>query len=224
MEQIDYNLPLLSLLPRKQIRQAFEEGGITLQKYLDGMILYHQKELCHTVDLIVSGKFVALSYGGVNVHGGDIEYSAGQLVGERLLFGKSRHYPHTICCVEKGKVLRFEKQTVMQFLLYEDFAKAFGEIMSAEIGGEMAQPEISDKKSLRENLLSYLYQQTQTQKKHTIYLPVSKKELADILGVERPSLFRELKKLKDEGVLEISDRIVIMREQEINAPRQEDVS
>ena len=34
------------------------------------------------------------------------------------------------------------------------------------------------------------------------------KELADYLGVQRPSLFRELKKMKDEGIIEISKRTI----------------
>ena len=38
-------------------------------------------------------------------------------------------------------------------------------------------------------------------------LPVSK-QLADYLGVQRPSLFRELKTFKDEGIIDISNRTI----------------
>ena len=37
---------------------------------------------------------------------------------------------------------------------------------------------------------------------------IPKKELADYMGVQRPSLFRELKKLKDEGIIVIDNRTI----------------
>ena len=51
--------------------------------------------------------------------------------------------------------------------------------------------------------MDYLKQQSIIQGSSKIVLPFSKKELADYLGVQRPSLFRELKKMKDEGIIEI---------------------
>ncbi len=63
-------------------------------------------------------------------------------------------------------------------------------------------------KTLRENIMDYLKQQSIIQCSSEIVLPFSKKELADYLGVQRPSLFRELKKLKEEGVVEIDNRTI----------------
>ena len=36
----------------------------------------------------------------------------------------------------------------------------------------------------------------ETKKSHIILLPISKKQLADYFGVQRPSLFRELKRMR----------------------------
>ncbi|MDD3253809.1 MAG: helix-turn-helix domain-containing protein [Lachnospiraceae bacterium] len=35
--------------------------------------------------------------------------------------------------------------------------------------------------------------------------------MADYLGVQRPSLFRELKKLKEEGIIEINNRTITIK-------------
>jgi CRP-like cAMP-binding protein len=48
-----------------------------------------------------------------------------------------------------------------------------------------------------------LRQQSVIQGTSRITLPIIKRELADYLGVQRPSLFRELKKMKDEGMVGI---------------------
>ena len=62
-------------------------------------------------------------------------------------------------------------------------------------------------KTLRENLVDYLSALSTTQNSDTIILPITKKELADYFGVQRPSLFRELKRMKDENLIEINNRI-----------------
>ena len=59
--------------------------------------------------------------------------------------------------------------------------------------------------------MDYFKQQTIIQKSSVILLPMSKRQLADYLGVQRPSLFRELKKLKEEGIIEINNRTITNR-------------
>ena len=49
-------------------------------------------------------------------------------------------------------------------------------------------------------------------KSKTIILPISKKQLADHFGVQRPSLFRELKRMKDEGLIEIDNRNITIHD------------
>ena len=66
-------------------------------------------------------------------------------------------------------------------------------------------------RTLRENIMNYLKQQTIIQKSSVILLPISKRQLADYLGVQRPSLFRELKKLKEEGIIEINNRTIAIK-------------
>ncbi|MGL4736609.1 MAG: helix-turn-helix domain-containing protein [Cellulosilyticaceae bacterium] len=63
-------------------------------------------------------------------------------------------------------------------------------------------------RTLRENILEYLNQQCIEQNTRRVLLPINKKEWADYLGVQRPSLFRELKKMKEEGIIQITNRIV----------------
>ena len=72
-------------------------------------------------------------------------------------------------------------------------------------------------KTLRENLLEYFRQQSILQGSNTIVLPISKKQLADYLGVQRPSLFRELKNLKDEGIIDVSNRTIQIQKNDLRA-------
>ena len=69
---------------------------------------------------------------------------------------------------------------------------------------------MATQKTLKENLLEYLRQQSILQHSNVIVLPISKKQLADYLGVQRPSLFRELKNLKEESILDVSNRTICL--------------
>jgi Mn-dependent DtxR family transcriptional regulator len=64
------------------------------------------------------------------------------------------------------------------------------------------------RRNLRKNILDYLKQQVILQGSNRVHLPISKKEWADSLGVQRPSLFRELKKMREEGLIGVENRII----------------
>jgi CRP-like cAMP-binding protein len=59
-------------------------------------------------------------------------------------------------------------------------------------------------RSLREKIISYLKVQIHRQASERIELKESKKALAERFGVQRTSLSRELKKMKEDGLIDYS--------------------
>lgn len=62
--------------------------------------------------------------------------------------------------------------------------------------------------TLRERIAHYLLEQMGRQDTATVHLPVAKKKLADILGSARQSLFRCLRELEGQGVLQQHGRSI----------------
>ena len=94
-----------------------------------------------------------------------------------------------------------------------DFAAIDAEIArqleETEVVAELVKAAVKENASTAQSQeMDYLQQQSIIQGSSKIVLPFSKKELADYLGVQRPSLFRELKKMKDEGIIEIDNRTI----------------
>ncbi len=56
--------------------------------------------------------------------------------------------------------------------------------------------------TIRDKILFYLYQQKQIQFSDKIKLNMTKEELANLLFIQRPSLSRELIKMRDEGLID----------------------
>jgi len=57
-------------------------------------------------------------------------------------------------------------------------------------------------KSIRQCIIDFLLYESFVQKSKTIKLEMTKKDLAEKFGVQRPSLSRELNKMRKEGLIE----------------------
>ena len=187
-------------------------GTYNLQNriYNKGKTVHDQNEVCSGIDVILSGKLVAYS---LTNHGSEttvFEFTRGGVVGANLLFGDNNKYPLNIYSIEETSLIYIPKSAVDTLLKDQLFAIEFIKILSSNSQGLNRKIAIYTQKSLRENLTNYLSAQVNIQHSKTIYLPISKKQLADHLGVQRPSLFRELKNMKDEGLIEINNRIITL--------------
>ncbi|MDD2432004.1 MAG: helix-turn-helix domain-containing protein, partial [Firmicutes bacterium] len=58
-------------------------------------------------------------------------------------------------------------------------------------------------RTIREKLLMYLELESKKQKTNHIILPMTKKQLAERIGVQRTSLSRELAKMAKDGLVEV---------------------
>ena len=57
-------------------------------------------------------------------------------------------------------------------------------------------------KSMREKLAAFLFEQYQRTGNRTFMIPMNREQLADYLNVSRPSMSRELGRIRDEGVID----------------------
>jgi Mn-dependent DtxR family transcriptional regulator len=70
-------------------------------------------------------------------------------------------------------------------------------------------------KSLRESIINYLKQESNTQNSLTVGLKGSKKMLAERFGVQRTSLSRELKKMQNDGLITFDKKSITIIDESI---------
>lgn len=90
--------------------------------------------------------------------------------------------------------------------IYNTFLKNLTIILSKIIVKSHERIEVLSNKSIRDKLLDYFKIQSKKNNSKVIYLPVSYTELADYLAVNRSALSREIKNLKDDGLIETRGR------------------
>ena len=115
-----------------------------------------------------------------------------------------------IYCTDDCVLLHISKSEVRELLKEYDFVMEFVKSLSLNAQGMNQKIAMYTQKSLRENIMDYLTALSSEQKSKTVILPTSKKELADYFGVQRPSLFRELKRMKDEGLIEVDNKSITL--------------
>ncbi|MEA4876372.1 MAG: Crp/Fnr family transcriptional regulator [Aminobacterium sp.] len=188
------------------IELLVSQGQIKVKKYAKGETLYNQGCLCNSLDIVVTGSLTAYSLTESGSSTIMFEFKKDSIIGANLLFATNNIYPLNIYCSSECKLIHIEKTVVEKLLHNYDFVMSYVRSLSQNALGLNHKIAMFSRKTLRQNIYEYLLQQSISQQSQTVYLPFSKKEFADYLGVQRPSLFRELKKMQFDGIISIDNR------------------
>ncbi|NLJ41232.1 MAG: Crp/Fnr family transcriptional regulator [Clostridiales bacterium] len=195
----------------RTIERLIDRRQIYVTFYHKGMTVHEQKTKSVALDIICSGGLTAYSLAPNGSETVVFEFGTGSIIGANLLFGDQNLYPMSIYCTEDSSLLHVTKAGVETLLKEYAFVMEFVRSLSLNAQGMNQRIAMYTQKSLRDNLRDYLHDLSKVQNSNTIILPITKKQLADYLGVQRPSLFRELKKMKDEDLIDVNNRNITIK-------------
>lgn len=204
-------VPLFSEINKEVLLPLLKERQIYASNYKKGVTVHEQSKSCKTLDVVLSGSLVAYSLSQNGSETVMFEFTTGGIIGANLLFSDNGVYPLNIYCLTDCRLLHMTKDAVLELLKNHDFVMRYIKSLSQNSQGMNHKIAMFTQKSLRENIMDYLTAQISKQQSTTIILPVTKKQLADYFGVQRPSLFRELKKLVEEGIITINNREITVK-------------
>jgi len=93
---------------------------------------------------------------------------------------------------------------------YQQFTSNLLEITISIINERNERLSILSKKTIRNRLLKYFEIMRKKSGMRTFRIPFSFTDLADYLGVDRSAMTREIKNLKDEGIIDVKTRRVTL--------------
>ncbi len=94
---------------------------------------------------------------------------------------------------------------------YNQFLKNLLEILSSKISNNNERIEILTNKTTRDKLLSYFTTLSKKNNSKTIYLPFNYTDLAGYLSVDRSAMMREIKNLKEDGIIESNNKKIKLK-------------
>lgn len=152
-----------------------------------------------------------------------IDYNGNRTIIEELeensVFGSNlsslKNNEFEIITKEESQIIIIDYQNIISssnniYPYYCQFIMNLLEITVDKIGEKNNRIEILTKKSIRDKLLEYFKIISTNNHSKTIYLTLNYSELADYLAVDRCALSRELKNLKDDGLIKKEGRKIVL--------------
>ena len=193
---------LMHSLSRDEIARCLSDGSFFAASYGKNSVVHFDGEICSNLEIILSGKVVVQRIdesGNLMVIA---EFISDDILGGNLLFSKNPHYPMTITAMLPTTILKIKKDRL--FALFSDnqaFLKSFLSLISdhATILGDRIKHYVN--RTIRESITSFLEYERKQQNSNRIKISMSKKALAEKIGVQRTSLSRELAKMRNQGLI-----------------------
>lgn len=178
-----------------------------IQKYKKSDTIANTGAPFHGIGIVIEGEVVIAKE---NIAGNRMILTvlkAGDMFGEMISFTEKKIWPVTVTAQSDSEVIfispenlitRCEKlcaphQQIIQNMLHIMSKKAL--LLSRKV-------DYLSIRSLRGKLCAYLIEQWKNQGGSIFTLPMNRDELADFFNVARPSISRELSKMKEDGLID----------------------
>lgn len=171
--------------------------------YKKNDIIAIEEDDCSSLGIILSGT--------VEIHkpfpSGKIltinNFEAGNVFGEALIFSGRHKYPATIVSSSSSEIMYISKYDIINLMRLDDrILNNFVSVLSNRI--LMLNDRITNLSydTVRKKIANIILVEYSKQKNKVLTLPFCRKKMAELLNIPRPSLSRELMKMKEDGMID----------------------
>lgn len=144
-------------------------------------------------------------------------YSNSDIIGANLIYGSRNYYSMTVVAATRVTILHLQRELILELCQGNiSFMVGLMKIISDRTMILTDKINAISLKTIRQCILDFLKFEYHIQKTNVIKLNMSKKDLAERLGIQRSSLSRELNKMRKDGFLEYDARTVILKNIDIS--------
>lgn len=194
---------LFKNLEREEILNTLKSIEYNTKNYEHEDVIAIEGDDCQSIGIILdgnieihksysSGKVVTISH-----------FKQGNIFGEALVFSGRHKYPATIISSNNSKIMFLNRDDIIKLMtINPQVLNNFVAVLSNRI--LMLNDRITNLSldTLRKKITNILLLEYGRQKSQYITLPYSRKKMAELLNTPRPSLSRELVKMKEEGLID----------------------
>ena len=183
---------------------------IEIRDYPNNYSFAMESDISKSIGIVLEGRVLikAYSLGGNNFTLNSID--EGQIFGDILIFSNEHNtFPGTLITQGKTKIALIPNNVFEKFLFNDnDLLRNFLRLLSDKSYALNYKSRLLGQDSVRDKILFYLFHQRRIQNNKVVKLNMTKEELANQLFVQRPSLSRELARMKRDGLIDY-DRYTI---------------
>lgn len=207
-KSIILKIPLLRGMSDKLKEELFDKLDYSLTLLKKGEEIIKQGTPCNHLHILLEGK---LDVNIVDVSGNNVKVE--DLIAPRSfatphLFDGNNIFPATFTVAEDGLLMRATKESAFRLIssepeLLKNFLRLTGNCNACTV----SRLQVLSYKNLRSRIVYYLFEYKK-EKDDTIIISHNQTQLAEYLNVTRPALAREIKNMIDEGLIEVSGKMI----------------
>jgi len=127
----------------------------------------------------------------------------GESFGEAILFSDKDIYPISTVAKTRTTIIFIEKNAIMHGLTHHPILlDNFLKLLSNKLMMMNLKVKVLSLDTIRQKLCNYLLKEYKLQNSTMIQTAMSRKDMAEHMSIQRPSLSRELIKMKEEGLID----------------------
>jgi len=206
------NTDLFKCFSYDELDKLFTKENYKIKEYTKNSVIYFQNEKCESLDVILNG---IISIQKIDSEGDVLtiyDFTSGNVLGENLLFSNRDAYPMTVITKSDATILHVKKDLILSLC---QFNVGFLSLLLQSLSDKTLI--LSDKikslslKTIRQCIIEFLLFEYYSQKNLKIKLYMTKKELAEKIGVQRSSLSRELNKMRSEDLINYDAKYITIK-------------
>lgn len=209
------NVLLCPLFKDVQLNEILEMNYI-IKKYNKDEIIALEGDFCNSIGIVLEGIVEIKKYSTSGKSFSLKTLKTGDVFGEGLIFSDFNKYPSTVVAASNCFIFFLNKQDILTLChIHSVFLNNFMKELSNRIVYLNRKINELSLNTLRDKIINFIYEEYKKQKSLEINMSTTKQQLAEKFNVQRPSLSRELIRLKDEGIIDFTkNKIVVL---DINA-------
>ena len=202
-------LPLFKTFTKDSLRSWLSLYNYSIQKFPAGTTIFNEGELCTSIFVVLEGDVLIQKIDSSGRYLNVDEATVGELMGPNVLFSDNNRYPLSTTALTDVTLLSLPKELALKLCQVNlHFLETLLKIASGKAFMLTRRLDEVTVQTLKQNITRFLLAEADRQATRLIRLPFTKKEWAEGLGVQRPSLQRELKKLEDLGYIKVNRNLI----------------
>ncbi len=206
--------PLFHGYDYDQLQRLLHDIRYRVADFHSGQMIAQEHASCSHLGIVLAGKAeVQKSFASGKVVSVS-HLDAGEAFGEAMVFSHKTRYPASIIAAETPTSIMFIGHGQVRTLCRTDdtFFPRFAGLLSQKLLMLNRKVQLLSYPSVRQKVIAYLldlYDRDEVQK---VVIPVSRQTMAQQLGLPRPSVSREMIRLRDDGLIEFHRNVVELKD------------
>lgn len=210
-------MKIFSCFEKEQLLKLLSDSSYAIKQYAKGQTAHMQSQQCQAMGVVLSGSMYVQK---IEENGNILKVAhlrSGDVLGINLLFATKSFYPMTIIAEVDTIVLQLSKSLVSKLIQSNElFMQEVLRIISDKTQVMTDKIHAVTLRTIRQKLFDFISTESLNQNSLVIKMPLSKKDLAESLGVQRTSISRELNKMKGEGLIDYNAQTIVITEKFCN--------